>query len=261
MPLTNGTADPQTAIMVQFLAGLRHLLAGFHIIMEPRIRLYMLIPLAVNTLLFAGAFAYGASLLRDLIHWLSAQWGWLEWLAWLLWPLFVVIALTVMFVCFSTVANLIASPFNGFLAAAVEEALAGTSPRAAGASGRTLALEIRDALFAEGRKFLYFGVRALPLLLLFFIPLVQLAAPFVWILFGAWMLALEYLDYPLGNRGMLFPEVRKIIAARKSLTLGFGLGVLVLTLIPVLNFVAMPVAVAGATRLVVKELIPAAAPG
>ena len=79
---------------------------------------------------------------------------------------------------------------------------------------------------------------------------------FLWVLLGAWMMALEYLEYPLNNHGRLFPEVRALLRQRRGLALGFGGAVLLLTLIPVLNFVAMPVAVAGATRLCVERLRP-----
>jgi len=42
----------------------------------------------------------------------------------------------------------------------------------------------------------------------------------------------------------------------KKQTFGFGLGIMLLTFIPVINFVAMPVAVAGASKLWVEKLKP-----
>jgi CysZ protein len=68
------------------------------------------------------------------------------------------------------------------------------------------------------------------------------------------MLALEYIDYPMGNHGVLFAEQRRQLRQRPMLALGFGMTVAVLTFIPILNFLAMPVAVAGATRLWVRCL-------
>ena len=53
----------------------------------------------------------------------------------------------------------------------------------------------------------------MPLLLLQFVPLLNVVAPVLLFLFGAWMFALEYLDYPMGNHGALFREVR---AARRA---------------------------------------------
>jgi CysZ protein len=56
---------------------------------------------------------------------------------------------------------------------------------------------------------------------------------------------------------MLFPDIRRELLQRRALSLGFGTGILFLTMIPVVNFVAMPVGVAGATRLYVERFRPA----
>jgi CysZ protein len=68
------------------------------------------------------------------------------------------------------------------------------------------------------------------------------------------MLAVEYLDYPMGNHGLSFSEQRRRLRRRPMLSLSFGAGVLLLMLIPGLNFLAMPAAVAGATALWVDRL-------
>lgn len=235
------------------LLGPRSLLAGFSLIFRRRVRLYVLVPFMINLLLFTGAFVYGAGLIGDMIDRLTAQWAWAEWLAWVLWPLFLIIVLAVLFFCFSIVANLIAAPFNGFLAREVERSLTGTV-QAETRHGGSLPGEFIDALRSESTKFVYFLMRALPLLLLFIVPLVNAIAPLVWFLFGAWMLAAEYLEYPMGNSGMQFSDVRSRLASHRALAFGFGSAVLLLTLIPVLNFVVMPVAVAGATKLWIEEL-------
>jgi CysZ protein len=226
---------------------------GFRLILRPGVRLYVFVPLLINALLFAGAIVFGAGAVGDLSSQLSSQWAWADWVVWLLWPLFIAVVLLVGFFFFSVIANLLGAPFNGFLSEAVERSLTGTAPPG---SGLTLPGEIVEALRTEAGKFLYFGSRAVPLLVLFLIPFVQVVAPFLWVLLGAWMMALEYLEYPLNNHGRLFPEVRALLRQRRGLALGFGAAVLLLTLIPVLNFVAMPVAVAGATRLCVERLRP-----
>ena len=74
---------------------------------------------------------------------------------------------------------------------------------------RPLWQEVTIAFASALRATLYFLLRAIPLLLLFFIPVVNIAAPFIWAAFGAWMLALQYLDYPLGNHGIDFSEQRR----------------------------------------------------
>ena len=240
--------------MSDFIVGFKYLLSGFRLITKPGIRLYVIVPLLINSLLFAGGIIYGAHLLGDFINWLIAQWPWIEWLEWLVWPLFLILSLTIVFFCFSIFANLLAAPFNGFLAQAVETRLT-NSTRQDGDNGLIgLPAAISAAIKSEARKFLYFVVRAIPLLLMFLVPFINVAAQMLWILFGAWMLALEYIDYPLGNHGVNFPEQRKILSERKKLAFGFGAGVMMITLFPVINFIAMPVAVAGATHMVTEKL-------
>jgi len=65
------------------------------------------------------------------------------------------------------------------------------------------------------------------------------------------------MDYPMGNHGIVFQEQRKIMITKKKRTFGFGLGVMLITFIPVINFIAMPVAVAGASKMWVDKLKPA----
>lgn len=237
--------------MSDFIAGFKYVLDGFGAILKPGVRFHVLIPLLINALLFAGVITCGANILHDFINtWLT---GWWEWVRWLLWPLFVIVAMTVIFFCFSIVANLFAAPFNGFLSAAVEYRMTGIKPDTGGGLAQ-LPGEIKKAALSEGRKFIYFALRVIPLILLFFIPFIQFAAPFIWFLFGAWMLALEYLDFPMGNHGISFPEQKNILKQRRQLTLGFGTGVLLLTMIPIANFLAIPVGVCAATRLYIERL-------
>ncbi len=237
--------------MSDLLTGFKYALSGFGLLLKPGIRLFVLLPMLINALLFTAVITYGASLLGDFIN--SSLTGWLEWLQWLLWPLFVIIALTVVFFCFSIIGNLIAAPFNGFLAERVETYLTGVTSDGDEGPGMIIQ-QMKDALISEFHKFLYFIVRAIPLIALFFIPFINFAAPFLWVIFGGWMLALEYLDFPMGNHNILFPELRARARSNRPLSYGFGLGVMVLTLLPVINFIAIPVAVCSATKLWVEKI-------
>jgi len=237
--------------MKQFRLGFSFLLSGFKLILKPGVRIYVLIPLLINTLLFSGAVLYGANTLNELIDSLLAQWQWLEWLTWLLWPIFIIVALAIVFFCFSIIANLIGAPFNGFLSAAVERSL--TNGEINSENEQALIKVIILAIQSEFQKFLYFIIRALPLLLLFILPIANVAAPFIWFLFTAWMLTIEYGDYPMGNHDIDFKRQREKFRSNRQLAFGFGTGVMILTMIPVVNFLAMPVAVAGATRMYVES--------
>jgi CysZ protein len=61
----------------------------------------------------------------------------------------------------------------------------------------------------------------------------------------------------MGLHGILFKEQRQFLKTRRLSTYGFGGGVMLMTVVPVLNFIAMPTAVAGATAWWVERLGPA----
>ena len=86
------------------------------------------------------------------------------------------------------------------------------------------------------------------------VPLINFAAPFLWIIFGSWLMSLEYLDYPMGNHDLTFKQQKQALKKRRGLSLGFGGGVMVLTSIPLVNFIVMPLATAGATIMWVEQL-------
>jgi CysZ protein len=231
-----------------------NLLAGFFLLTKPGVRGYVIIPFLLNSSLFGLTIFFGAHRLNDLIDWLTSNWSWTAWLSWLLWPLFTLVAITIVFFCFSILANLISAPFNSFLAEAVAKHLRGGKQASSTGNIKTLAAEMLSAFKSEVIKLSYFVIRALPLLLLFFIPIIQAFAPIIWFLFGAWMLALEYMEYPMGNQGLLFIEVRSKLMNKRAMTLSFGGSVMLLTMIPVLNFIVMPAAVAAATKIWVDSL-------
>jgi CysZ protein len=237
------------------MTGTLYVLRGLRLIWRPGLRRYVALPLAVNVILFAALILYAWIRFEDFLQWLQGFLpGWLQWLEWLLWPLFVLSLLVVLLYTFTIVANLIGAPFNGLLAEAVEQHLTGRRPDEQATSLKGWLIEAPRDLWAELRKVLYFLRWTVPFLFLFLVPGINVFAPFLWLAFSAWMLAVEYLDYPMGNHGIRFSEQRRRLRKRPMLSLSFGAGVLLLTLIPVLNFLAMPAAVAGATALWVEAL-------
>ena len=234
-----------------FVAGARHALAGIKLIRQPGIRAFVVIPLAINIVLFALAI-YGVSYFLDSA--IETYLGsWPEWIQTVIWWLFAILSAVTVFFTFTLIANVVASPFNGLLSEAVERHLRGDLEQVPWSLGRILG-DLRRTIVAELRKLFYILVRALPLFLLSLIPIVNAAAPVLWLLFGAWMLCLEYLDCPLGNHSAFFPRVVDEMRARRRLALGFGGVMTLITMIPILNFVAMPVGVAGATSLYCQRI-------
>jgi CysZ protein len=237
--------------MLDFLRGLRFLLGGFRLIISPGIRRYVFIPLAINILLFSLGIGYGFHLLQWLVDgWLP---GWLSWLEWLLWPLAAALAFGIVYFGFSLVANLIGAPFNTLLASAVEAKLRGLPLGGESPPAISLPREVFNTLRSLAGKLLYAMLGLIPLLAVYLIPGGQLLAPVATSAFLAWTLALEYSEYPMGNHGLGFKEQRQLLARKRMAALGFGAGVMLLTLIPFANFIVMPVSVAGATLLWVER--------
>lgn len=231
-------------------SGAVYFLRGMRLIFAPGIRAYVIVPLLVNVLLFSALIYFGTAEFRTLLDWLLP--GWLDWLAIVLLPIFVISVLIIVFFTFSLIGNLVAAPFNGLLAEAVECHITGTP--IPGGGWKKMIADLGRTIASELRKLAYIVLRGIPVLLLFLIPALNLAAPFIWMLFGAWMLAISYVDYPMGNHGLTFPEQRRQLGQRRYLALGFGGAVMCALAIPVVNFLVIPAAVAGATILWVERL-------
>jgi CysZ protein len=235
-------------------AGVAYFFQGLGLIFRPGIRPYVIIPLVINTLLFGGLIWFGATQFEALLDWLMPELpNWLQWLEWLFWILFAASVLLIMFFAFTLLANVVAGPFNGLLAEAVERQLTGKAPGGDGGWKKMLQ-EFLPTLLDEVRKLVYFIAWSIPFLVLFLIPVINVAAPFLWLIFSAWMLALEYADYPMGNHGLRAQEQKQRLGQKRFLSLGFGGTVTLATMIPIFNFLVMPAAVAGATVLWVRQL-------
>ncbi len=230
--------------------GARYLLRGFSLIFKPGLRSYVVVPLLINIVLFSILILVGAQQFNRLMLWLLPEW--LAWLRGLLWPLFALTISGIAFFTFLTVCNLIAAPFNGLLAERVEERLRGRVKNPPLQLTQVLSTFI-PALISELNKIMYFALRALPLLILFLIPGVNIIASVLWMIFSAWILALEYADFPMGNHDIKFAEQRVLLQKKRFMVWGFGAAILLLLMIPIVNFLAMPTAVVGATVMWVEE--------
>lgn len=109
------------------------------------------------------------------------------------------------------------------------------------------------ALNAELKKVFYYVKVASIILVLSLIPVMNVLAPLLWFLFGAWMLTIEYLDYPFANNHIIFPESLKTMSAHKAMCLGFGLSITLIALIPVVNWFTVAIGVIGATVIYDKN--------
>lgn len=243
-------------MIANFIRGIKYFLSGFESIQQPGIRRYAALPILINILLFGlGIYVLGDQFSNLMKSYLPDSEGYWIILVYILWIIFGLLILTIVFFTFTLLANLIGSPFNGPLAAAVERQL---DKHIVQDNDGSIVGEIAMAISGELRKWLYYLFWGIPLVIftLISIPITILApiASFLWLVFGAWILAIEYMDYPMGNHNYSFTAIKATLKQHRMLALGFGAAVMCFTLIPVINLVVMPAAVAGASKLWVREI-------
>lgn len=235
------------------LSGPQYLREGLKLVLSPSLRLFVLLPLAVNLLLFGGLIYFAG---HQFSLWVDALMptlpDWLSFLTYILWPLFVALVLLMVFFTFTLLANVIAAPFNGFLAEKVEVVVRGQDNFPPFSWSELMAMVPRT-LSREMRKLGYFLPRAIGLFILSFIPVVNVIAAPLWLVFGIWMMAIQYIDYPADNNKMSWQDMLAWLRAKRWQSMGFG-GITYLALmIPGVNVLMMPAAVAGATLFWVRE--------
>lgn len=236
------------------ITGATYFLHGLGLINTKGIRPYVLIPLLINITIFSVGLWFAISQFDLFIKWaLSDLPGWLSWLEWILWPLFALTFYGLVFFSFTIVANILAAPFNGPLAAAVERYLGNEQSN----NNNPLLKEIKDAVGNEFIKLKHSLYLMMPLvflsLLSFAFPLISPLVAILWMIYTVWVLTLEYADFPMANHNLSFIQIRERLASKRILSLGFGSVAMLATLIPFVNFLVMPIAVAGATKMYINE--------
>ncbi|MEW9796769.1 sulfate transporter CysZ [Alteromonas sp. CYL-A6] len=236
-------------------SGFHYFFEGFSLITTKGLKRFVFVPLTINLILFATAFYFLFGLIDDGIRYLIGLVpDWMGWastaIEYILWPLAVVSVLLVFAIVFGTLANWIAAPFNGVLSEKVERHLTGQALGDEGVMG--LIKDIPRTLSRELAKLLWYLPRAVGFLLIFlFVPVF---GQIIWYLFNAWMMAIQYCDYPYDNHKLEFSLMRQHLGRHKSRAFSFGIMVNLFSLIPIVNFIVMPVAICGATSMWVHEL-------
>ena len=219
---------------------------------------WAIVPICVSTIILVGGLLMvGFFLYAQLEQYLSIWPSYLRNIIW--WFLICTLSSTLSFLLFS-VSNLLAAPFNSQLSAAIECKLGNQNRNSNSDAGAFK--NITDSIISIGSEIKKLGCflkLGLPLLICSLIPGLNLFAPIAWLLFGSWMLSLEYIDYPLSNNGRGFPAAKNYAAQERGLTLGLGFSLTILTLLPIANILAMPIGVAAGTlfydQKIRKELI------
>ncbi|MBW5412377.1 MULTISPECIES: sulfate transporter CysZ [Pseudomonas] len=239
------------------LSGPLYFSEGLKLILRPGLRRFVVLPLSINLILFIATISFALSKFNGWVHHLMPSIpSYLSFLDYVLVPLlyvfFFVLVLFMIYFTFTMVANIIAAPFNGFLSEKVEVVVRGQDDFPPFSTGELVAM-IPRTMVREFKKLRYYLPRALGLLVLSFIPGLNLIAPPLWLLFGVWMMAVQYIDYPADNHKLGFTEMLAWLRSKRTRCLGFGGITYLALLVPVVNVVFMPAAVAGATLFWVRE--------
>jgi len=237
--------------------GASYFLRGLSLITQPGIRQFVIIPLILNIIVFSLLIAYGYQQFGELLDWLLPDPdSWFNWLRWVLIPIFVSVVAVAVFFLFTIVANFIGAPFNSLLADAVEHHLTGKKNESEKGM-RDVIASLGPTLVSELKKILYYLVITSPFLILFFVtlifPPVNLVVSILWIFVTAWILAVQYADYPFDNHDVDFSQLRQRLGEKRFMSFGFGGAAMLMMAIPFVNFIVMPTAVAGATAMALKE--------
>jgi CysZ protein len=248
---------------VKSLSGAGYFFKGFELIRRKGVRRFVFIPLSINIILFSIAFYYLLNQIDYLMVWIESTIpNWLSWISYLLWPLAIVSVFIIFSLIFTAVANWLAAPFNGLLSEKMELLLLHDRSRYSSnnntqtlcSDDNNLAEVIKDiprTLSREWQKLAYYFPRALGFfILLFMLPVI---GQILWFLFVAWMMAIQYKDYPFDNHKVSFIEMKQVLKNNQELSYSFGVTVAVFSMIPIINLIVMPVAICGATALWVEK--------
>ncbi len=230
-----------------------YLVKGINMLWQPGIRGFVIIPLLVNLLVFAGLTYFLMQQFNALMDWMMTYIPqWLDFIVWLLWLIFGLVLLVVYGYSFAIFGNLLAAPFYGLLAERVQTRVTGKLDQ----KPLTFALAwriARSSLVRELHKLLYFLPRIalvlLTALIFSFIPVLNLLVPLLFFFWGSWSLAIEFLDYPADNNDIGFTAMKQQLHRQRTTSLSFGAATLALTSLPVINMLALPGAVIGATLM------------
>ncbi len=227
-------------------SGASYFFKGFSLIKQKGIRRFVFIPLAINALLFSFAFYFVylelSNYMESIMSWLPS---WLDWLSVVLWPLAVITILVIFSFIFSTVANWLAAPFNGLLSEKMEAILSGNE--APKGSMLDIVKDIPRTLSREWQKLAYYLPRAIGFFIIMW--LLPVVGQVIWFLFIAWMMAIQYKDYPFDNHKVPFAIMKQMLKQKQGISYSFGITVALFSMIPIVNLVVMPVAICGATAI------------
>ncbi|MDO4430919.1 MAG: sulfate transporter CysZ [Lonepinella koalarum] len=237
------------SVQQEIKAGVEFFIMGWNLIRQKGLRRFVIMPILLNIILMLGIFILFTNQVGVMIDYvMDFIPAWLDWLSGILFIIAIVMILFAFYFSFITLSGFIAAPFNGLLAEKVEKMLTGETLNEMNTID--FIKDIPRMLGREWQKLLYSLPRYIGLFLFGFMPIVgQSIIPILTFIFSAWMMAIQYCDYPFDNHKISFQTMRFKLQQLRWQNLTFGSLVTLCTFIPLVNFVVIPVAVCGATAM------------
>lgn len=228
--------DALLSPVAEFLRGLRAFPAGMRWLLgHPRHLALLLLPSLAALLVLVSLWGQ----ILDLSQWFTAEFFWarpLQWYLlifwWLGWALMSLLPIGFSVLAIYLLMKALSSPIFEIVSTAIEKDLTGLdSPRLSLSQHITVIIgELKKALV----------IIVVPVLLLF-VPGVN----FISVPVAAFLIGWDFFDYPLARRGWSFRQRWRFVAGELWSVMGFGLWFL----IPFLNLLLTPFAIAGGTLL------------
>jgi CysZ protein len=235
--------------MSELTTGLRDVGRGFDFVKKhPSLWKWIVAPSLVTLLLLVGAVIGVAALTEPLVTWVTSRLpSFLDAVAGVILTIIVVIGLSlVALLVFVSVAGMIAGPFNELLSEAVEERLTG-KPAAPFSVAAFLRGAVRGILHGL-RRIATAIIGVLLVVVLGLVPVIGQIAAFV---VGLWLAgrgaAYDAFDAVLARRELSYADKLAFLARHRSRTLGLGLAIAGMLLVPVLNVVVLGIGAVAAT--------------
>lgn len=236
------------------ITGAGYFFRGMAMLTNKRLRAFVILPLVANVSLFILFGSVAWSLVDGLVQTTEETLpSWLGFLTWLIAPVLWLMGSLATGYLSTLIVLVLTSPFHALLAEKVEEQVTGQAVPALEGIGSAI-IAIPRGVFREIRKILYYIPLAVFVLVVTVIPGLQAFAPLLWFALGAWMMGLQFMDYPMDNHRMSFSDVKEACASRRLSSLGLGGMVAFVAGVPLANLVVIPAAVVGATLMWCEEL-------
>jgi CysZ protein len=224
---------------------------------------WAILPTVINLVVFTLAFALFVFFYQDIYGLATGflpqtppqtwyAWFWvapLRFLGWGIGLLLLLTALVVLYLIFLLLGTTIAAPFLDVLAQRVE-GLVTERAQEEHATVLGAARTIGASMLDEVKKLTFFLLVQLAFLILALLPVLTPLMAIVATLFTVLFLPLEYAGFAMDHRHLRFAQRRHFIWQHRWLMLGFGAAAFLTLLVPLLNFICLPVLVTGGTLLV-----------